>query len=397
MDFSDEQLLATFGIALGHIAKNHVTYLNTIDLIDDVGRFLPTIARDAAKSTLLDWLITMEYTADRAGAIAAGSVRAVIEHHLWTSGYETVDQCVGHDLDTTIAMPHELGNLDRAAKIVLINTLRSFPLPFVVPRIRALVEWCTSEECRRDFPNLYCDDPDIFAVNRAVNRADNRAVNRSSIAVDKTFRAEPIAQPIDDKPIDDQPIDDQPIDERQSQALHIGARVDLTKNRLENVALVVRWRDEHPDAAIDHSAFLLGADGKVHSDADFIYYANPMHASECVEYIPLRRNAARINVALSKIPDAIDKISFNLTIEGTGDYHAAFGRIEGLSMRLIDATTNVEVARFDFDGLSNETALVVGEIYRHKGAWKFKIVGAGYYGGVEVLCQNAGVSFQPAE
>lgn len=154
-DFSDEHLLATFGIALGHIKMRHVTYMTSLELIDGLGIFVPKIAKDAAKSMLLDWLITAEYTADRAGAIAAGSIRAVIEHHLLASGFETIEQCAGYDLNTRIDLPQGLNGFDRAAKIVMIETLRDFPMPFVIPRIKELVEWSTSMECKRDFPSLH--------------------------------------------------------------------------------------------------------------------------------------------------------------------------------------------------------------------------------------------------
>lgn len=158
--------------------------------------------------------------------------------------------------------------------------------------------------------------------------------------------------------------------------------------------LGVRWTNENVDVALEHCAFLLGSNGKVHSDDDFVYRANPLHKSECVEYIPSQRNAAWLNVDISKIPAEVDKIAFNLSLENTNAHRQMrFGRIENFEMLLIDTATNKQLARFDLNGIFlNETAVVVGELYRHKGEWKFKAVGAGYNGGIEVLCQAAGVS-----
>ena len=52
-----------------------------------------------------------------------------------------------------------------------------------------------------------------------------------------------------------------------------------------------------------------------------------------------------------------------------------------------------EVLRFDLmEEFSVETALVVCEIYRHNGEWKFNAVGAGYQGGLEALCRAYGVN-----
>ena len=39
-----------------------------------------------------------------------------------------------------------------------------------------------------------------------------------------------------------------------------------------------------------------------------------------------------------------------------------------------------------------ETAIVIGELYRHNGEWKFNAVGAGYQGGLEALCRIYGVN-----
>jgi hypothetical protein len=50
------------------------------------------------------------------------------------------------------------------------------------------------------------------------------------------------------------------------------------------------------------------------------------------------------------------------------------------------------VIQFDLEEeFSIETALVVCEIYRKNGEWKFNAVAAGYQGGLEALCRNYGV------
>lgn len=48
--------------------------------------------------------------------------------------------------------------------------------------------------------------------------------------------------------------------------------------------------------------------------------------------------------------------------------------------------------RFDLgEDFSIETAVVVGELYRHNGEWKFNAIGSGFKGGLLALCQNYGV------
>jgi tellurium resistance protein TerD len=49
--------------------------------------------------------------------------------------------------------------------------------------------------------------------------------------------------------------------------------------------------------------------------------------------------------------------------------------------------------RFDLEEeFSIETALVVCEIYRHNGEWKFNAVASGFQGGLEALVRNYGLS-----
>lgn len=60
--------------------------------------------------------------------------------------------------------------------------------------------------------------------------------------------------------------------------------------------------------------------------------------------------------------------------------------------RVIDEATRKEIFRFDLnEGFSVETAIVIGEIYRHKGEGKFNAVGTGFTGGLAALCKNFGV------
>ena len=41
---------------------------------------------------------------------------------------------------------------------------------------------------------------------------------------------------------------------------------------------------------------------------------------------------------------------------------------------------------------SIETAIVVAELYRHNGEWKFAAVGSGFQGVLEALCRNFGLN-----
>ncbi|MBQ4403261.1 MAG: TerD family protein [Selenomonadaceae bacterium] len=177
------------------------------------------------------------------------------------------------------------------------------------------------------------------------------------------------------------------IDTSESLALRKGQRVPLTKDNpaLNELIIESRWESDD-DLEIDASAFLLGADGKTHADEDFIFYGNPRHNSGAVEL-----DNSAIHIKLKKIPDAIERISFTLTIYEAEARKQNFGRVK-VFVRVIDGAACKEIFCFDLrDGFSVETAIVGGEIYRHKGEWKFNAVGAGFSGGLKALCEMFGV------
>ena len=49
----------------------------------------------------------------------------------------------------------------------------------------------------------------------------------------------------------------------------------------------------------------------------------------------------------------------------------------------MDEVTNTELIHYDLgEDFSIETAVVVGELYRHNGGWKFNAIGSGFQGGL---------------
>ena len=181
------------------------------------------------------------------------------------------------------------------------------------------------------------------------------------------------------------------VDKSSSVSLRRGQKFDLTKNnpQLSNLIVQFGW-DAANNFEIDHSAFLLGANGKVKVDEDFIFYNNPRHETGGVEYV---ESSAQIKVDLSKIPDDVAKIDFTLTIYDADIKTQNFSQVNGAYISIVDAQNNAELLRFDLnENFSVETAIIAGEIYRHKGAWKFNAIGAGFSGGLESLCKNFGVS-----
>lgn len=187
-------------------------------------------------------------------------------------------------------------------------------------------------------------------------------------------------------------------------SLSKGQKVDLTKTNpgLKKVIVGLGWDtnkyDGGNDFDLDAAAFLLGSNGKVTSDGDFVFYNNLKHSSESVIHLGDNRTGEgdgddeQIIVELNKVPSNIEKIDFTVTIHDAETRQQNFGQVSNAFIRIVNEETNEELIRYDLsEDYSIETALVVGELYRHNGEWKFSAIGSGFQGGLGALCGNFGI------
>lgn len=147
---------------------------------------------------------------------------------------------------------------------------------------------------------------------------------------------------------------------------------------------------------LDAAAFLLGANGKVRSDADFIFYNQKEGAG--VTHMGDNRTGEgegddeQIKLVLANIPADVEKIAFTVTIDQAEARNQNFGMVENSFIRVFDPISGTEMIRYDLgEDYSVETAVVVGELYRNNGEWKFNAIGSGFAGGLAALCANYGV------
>ena len=185
-----------------------------------------------------------------------------------------------------------------------------------------------------------------------------------------------------------------------------GQRVNLDKNM--TMALVGLGWDTNRyeggyDFDLDASAFLLGANGKVRRDEDFIFYGNLKSQDGSVRHTGDNLTGEGegddevLIIDFTKVPPDVQKIAITVTIYEADKRRQNFGQVSNAYVRVArianeNDTVGSEVLRFDLgEEFSVETALVVCEIYRYGGEWKFNAVGAGYQGGLAALCRSFGV------
>ena len=100
----------------------------------------------------------------------------------------------------------------------------------------------------------------------------------------------------------------------------------------------------------------------------------------------------QIEVDLSLVPANIERIAFTVTIYDADKRRQNFGQVSNSYCRIVDEATGEEIVHFDLgEDFSIETALVVGELYKHNGEWKFNAIGSGFQGGLAALCAHYGI------
>jgi tellurite resistance protein TerA len=144
-----------------------------------------------------------------------------------------------------------------------------------------------------------------------------------------------------------------------------------------------------PDA--DASALLLQESGKARSDADFVFYNQPQHSSGAVRHEGKRSAGETVTDSVSVNLTRIEADIRTVVLAASAD-SGSFGQVPGLHIRVLNAADGSELARFDSEDASVETAYVLGELYRRQGAWKFRAVGQGYSSGLAGLATDFGIS-----
>lgn len=183
-----------------------------------------------------------------------------------------------------------------------------------------------------------------------------------------------------------------------------GQKIDLTKSNpgLKEVIIGLGWDtnkyDGGADFDLDASVFMVGNNGRVNSDSDFIFYNNLEHSSKSVIHTGDNRTGEgdgddeAIIIDFSKVPSNIDKIAITVTIHDAIARGQSFGQVTNAFVRVVNKDNDNEVLRYDLtEDFSVETALIFCELYRHNTEWKFSAIGSGFEGGLESLCKNYGL------
>ncbi|MCM0236663.1 TerD family protein [Bacteroides fragilis] len=174
--------------------------------------------------------------------------------------------------------------------------------------------------------------------------------------------------------------------------LQKGQRIEIG---LSKVRVGLGWDPNQStgyDFDLDASAFMLNERKKLPTDDFFVFYNNPVSPDKAVESSGddlTGGNSADgddeiLTIDLLKVDTLIQEIIFTVTIHDAEQRKQNFGQVHNSYIRIYNANTDEEIARYDLDeDFSVETAVEFGRLYRRGGEWKFEALGIGYKGGLQ--------------
>jgi tellurium resistance protein TerD len=191
----------------------------------------------------------------------------------------------------------------------------------------------------------------------------------------------------------------------QASPLNKGQEVNLNEidPALHRVRVGLGWEAPEQNNGfpvdIDASAFILNRDGRVRRDTDFIFYNNLETESKALQHLGDSTSGEGdgddeiIEVNLENLSFDVEKIAFAVTIHNAEERQQTFGLIKNAFMRMSNADTGVELARFDLtEDAAQDNGVIFGELVREGIKWKFKALGTGTSGGLYRVARDFGVN-----
>ncbi|WDV45603.1 TerD family protein [Clostridiaceae bacterium M8S5] len=189
------------------------------------------------------------------------------------------------------------------------------------------------------------------------------------------------------------------IDKSKSVNVKKGQKVSITKNvsNISRVLVALEWEYKSQSFDIDTSIFMMDVNNKT-AEEDFIFYNNPISRSNAVA---LKKDFNKklldcyditLQLNLNTVPSNIKVLAVTVTVDEEAKNKHSFKDIKNAQLKIIDVDTNKEIFSYSFaQGLTNQTAIVASEIYKHGDEWKINCIGSGFTGGLQALCDNYGI------
>lgn len=181
-----------------------------------------------------------------------------------------------------------------------------------------------------------------------------------------------------------------------------GQKISLSKinPNLDEIDICLGWDvGDNSNYDLDSEAFLLGANEKVLGDSWFVFYNQPISPDGAVKHSGDNKTGQGsgddeiIHIKLSQVNPQVEKIVFIVTINQAKEYGYNFGNIKNAFIRVVDKSSNREMVKFNLSEYYKEViSMMVGELYKKGGEWRFNPIGSGTGDDLEGLCRRYGVN-----
>lgn len=166
---------------------------------------------------------------------------------------------------------------------------------------------------------------------------------------------------------------------------------------LDVVKAGLSW-DASPGYDLDVQCFMLGSNGKVIGDDWFVFYGclqSPdgavRHSGDCRDGT-LPGDDEVITIQLSALDQRVQRLVFVVTIDQAKEHNLDFAGVRNAGIHLQDCVSGNDICSFILtEYYQNVISMVVGEIYKHMGKWKFNPIGDGMDTDLYGLCARYGV------
>ncbi|MDE6591598.1 MAG: TerD family protein [Oscillospiraceae bacterium] len=241
----------------------------------------------------------------------------------------------------------------------------------------------------------------VETINKnTVNRGSQSPVNSQPRTSQTQPPPRPVQQPQTAQPTPPpQAANPQPV-KMQIPALlnpiQKGQKVPVSSENPSVLDVRIGWNVNNPACDIDVSAFMLDEREKVIGDSWFVFYSQPDSPDKSVHFSQTsREDRQEMTVSLPNIDPRVKKIVFVLTIYEAAAKRLNFSMISDAYIRILDNSSKKEIVSFKMsEYYPTVLSMMIGEVYNHKGVWKFNAVGNGIAGELDELCKLYGVELQ---
>ncbi|KQN34852.1 universal stress protein [Sphingomonas sp. Leaf407] len=140
----------------------------------------------------------------------------------------------------------------------------------------------------------------------------------------------------------------------------------------------------------DGSAYLLLGNGRVRGDADMIFYNQSEGDGGAIRFATRTGAGGRFTIDPARLSGEVERIVFCVTIDEATARRQTLAMLQGVGVTLAGQSGDTLSFRPSLAG-ATEAAMMLAELYRRGGQWKFRAIGQGFNGGLGPLARSFGI------